>query len=153
MGRICAPQVQNAITDGWCVWVYRKDNKPGDWGYIQISANGSNHFALLQEVVLLADGHSSLERDICLHLCHHSNCANSTNIITEPAVDNECRKHCWVHVPCGHCPKQILICPHSPPCIKFVPGFDNQNVRALLFSVYEATQRGHLTSRSTVPIR
>lgn len=88
--------LENAITDGWCVRVDRKGNKPGDWGYIQVSAHGSNHFALLQEVVLWADGRYCSGGDTCSHLCHHSNCANTNHIITEPAVNNERRKYCRV---------------------------------------------------------
>jgi hypothetical protein len=109
-------------TEGWCELVQLRPTKPG--GYIQLSVAGVNKFALLQSVVLWADGKDLTKKgDQCSHRCHNPPCRVVGHIIPESAVENNARKGCLVWINCHHCSKKIFVCMHEPCCIKFCEGF------------------------------
>jgi hypothetical protein len=96
---------------------------------------GANHFALLQEVALWADGRGkeNSEADRSLehsHLCARSKCCVPSHVVLEHSSMNQRRVGCyvWVHCPHGDCGKKVPVCQHGPEdgsqrCIKFCPGF------------------------------
>jgi len=70
------------------------------------------------------------------HLCGHTVCKVVGHVIWENKTLNQNRKGCLVWVPCPHshqmgvpCDKLIWVCPHTPPCIKAIPGTTEQEVR------------------------
>lgn len=111
----------NVESVGWCELVGLKPTKEG--GYIQVSYDGANKFAVLQEVVLWAQGASKDIGDDCSHLCHQPRCRVLGHIVAEPGLVNQSRKNCLVWLDCHHCSKKLLVCSHDPVCIKFCPGF------------------------------
>lgn len=109
---------------GWCELVQLEPTKAG--GYIQISFAGANKFAMLQLVVLWADGKELTEAgQQCSHRCHNPQCRVVGHVTPESVADNNSRKNCLVWLDCHHCGKKIFICMHEPCCIKFCEGFLN----------------------------
>lgn len=119
---------------GWCTLTGNKPTKAG--GYIQVSAGGANHFMMLQHVVLCAAGQSyAFGQDGTLpvgmhasHLCGNTQCTTVGHVHIESVRANNQRKGCHVWIPCPHvmegCSSPvILVCPHTPVCIKYVEGF------------------------------
>lgn len=107
-----------ARTKGWCAEIDLKPSKEG--GYIQVSAGGANKFAVLQEVVLWADGKFKVNpSDHVSHLCGNPKCKTVGHMVVEEAEKNNARKGCLVHIGCPHCEKRIFVCAHEPPCIKY----------------------------------
>lgn len=116
------------VTDGWCERVNHAGNKQkGKDGYLQVSYWGANHFAVLHRVLLWAEGKDLRAGEEASHLCHHTNCKTVGHVTSEDATANNARKNCvvWMDCPC-EVGKKLLICTHSPPCIKYVPGFTSQ---------------------------
>lgn len=109
--------------DGWCEILELVPSKRH--GYVQISANGFNKFAVLEEVVIWANGQEVKEGCDASHLCHRKLCCNLDHVVSEPKPLNQSRKNCLVWIPCPHCPLKIFTCQHSPSCIKFCTGFNN----------------------------
>ncbi len=108
--------------DGFCKLSTLKPSKEG--GYVQVSWGGANKFCVLQELVLWSKGVTrEVAGDQCSHLCGKPFCLE--HVCLESAVANNSRKGCVVWWPCPHagCAKKILICQHSPLCIKYVPDF------------------------------
>lgn len=119
----------DTVQSGFCSLSTLKPTKAG--GYIQVSAQGANHFAMLQEVCLWARGinvsglddiRSALMRGLdsqISHLCDQPACTLPEHVILESAVENNSRKNCGRVIPCPHegCPKFIQTCVHSPRCI------------------------------------
>lgn len=114
---------QKASTSGWCRIVRLAPTK--EHGYIQVSFEGANKFAVLQEVVVWAPGGFVPPGHDASHLCHEKRCCNVSHIISEEKVANQQRKGCLVWVPCHHCDLKIFVCRHVPSCIKFCEGFDS----------------------------
>lgn len=110
--------------EGWCRLSLRVPNKPG--GYVQISADKVNHFALLQEVTLWAVSAFVGVGEQCSHLCCQPLCCTLGHVIAESELVNQRRKGCLVWVDCPHCNLKILVCPHLPPCVKYAPGWADQ---------------------------
>lgn len=95
-----------------------------DNGYIQLSALGANKFAVLQEVLLWASGVTQVVRDDnlqCSHRCGHPSCLVPGHVCLESAQKNNQRKNCLVYIDCPHCDLKILVCSHSPTCLKEIP--------------------------------
>lgn len=111
---------QKTNREGWCELVKLQPTKVG--GYIQLSHDGVNKFAVLQEVVLWAGGHELAGQQVS-HLCHRPACRVVGHVVPESAAENNRRKNCLVWVDCHHCPKKILVCPHRPRCIRYAEGF------------------------------
>jgi len=110
--------------EGWCELVKLQPTKAG--GYIQVSFGGANKFAMLQLVVLWADGQDLWHPgDQCSHRCHRPQCKFVGHVTAESAMVNNSRKGCLVWIDCHHCAKKIFICMHDPCCIKFAPGFQS----------------------------
>ena len=109
---------------GWCELVQLEPTKAG--GYVQLSYGGANKFAMLQQVVLWADGKELTEAGHqCSHRCHNPKCRVVGHVTPESAADNNSRKNCLVWIDCHHCDKKIFVCMHSPCCIKFCEGPSN----------------------------
>lgn len=107
---------------GFCKLCKMKPTKDG--GYIQLSVRGINKFAMLQEVVLWAQG-VRLDYDAgdqCSHRCGRPRCFVEEHIIMESPKDNNGRKGCRVVWKCHHgdCEKYDLLCDHQPSCIVYV---------------------------------
>jgi hypothetical protein len=115
--------VPGAETKGFCVLSPKQPTKTG--GYVQVSGWGGNKFASLQQVCAWAGGLDlGLDQGSqCSHRCNEPRCLIWEHICVESTEDNNRRKGCLVVVQCKHCDKYYLVCPHSPSCIKFVPGF------------------------------
>lgn len=117
MARIVLDRLPIEKVSGWCKEVSLVPSKEG--GYIQVSWSGVNKFAVLQEVVLWAQGQEKANpNDHVSHLCANPRCKTVGHMVVESAGDNNRRKNCRVHIQCTHCGLRILICPHSPLCIK-----------------------------------
>lgn len=110
-----------AKEDGFCRLSLMKPSKTG--GYIQVSDGGANKFATLQEVLIWAGGRDLTGGAQASHLCRRPNCTVIEHIIPESAEENNARKNCVVFGNCHHCSKKVLVCQHSPTCIRFCPGF------------------------------
>lgn len=117
---------QNSTTAGWCELVQLAPNKAG--GYIQLSFGGANKFALLHHVAVMTDEEMK-ERWLqepgleVSHRCHQPACKRPDHLCLESAADNNRRKGCLVWIPCPHCERKIILCPHTPFCIKADPAF------------------------------
>ena len=68
--------------DGWCEILELVPSKRH--GYVQISANGFNKFAVLEEVVIWANGQEVKEGCDASHLCHRKLCCNLDHVVSEP---------------------------------------------------------------------
>lgn len=118
---ILARYERDATLQGWCRVVGLRESKEN--GYVQVSWAGANKFAVLQEVVIWANGETVRAGEDASHLCHQKKCIHSSHIIPESTVANQARKGCRVWVGCSHCSKKVFVCFHQPPCIKYCPGF------------------------------
>ena len=111
---------------GWCVFTHLRVSRC----YAQISADGANKFAILQEVLLWSRGIIKQPGEDCSHLCHNPLCCIAEHIVAEPAEKNQTRKGCLVWVPCPHpavCgDKKYFLCRHEPYCVKFCEGYRDQ---------------------------
>lgn len=112
---------RQAQGQGWCRVVPLKESKEN--GYVQVSWAGVNKFAVLQEVVVWANGSYVRAGEDASHLCHQKKCLNLQHIIPEEKQRNQARKGCRVWVDCNHCEKKIFVCFHEPPCIKYCAGY------------------------------
>lgn len=113
---------KNAVRSGWCLLSRLKPTKAG--GYIQVSAKGANKFAVLEELVLWAGGVFKEGGEDCSHLCGQPSCTLVGHILAEKSLANQQRKGCivWIYCPHPQCRQGhevILVCPHSPRCIKY----------------------------------
>jgi len=110
------------LQKGFCRLCLLKPNKEG--GYVQLSAEGANKFAMLQEVLVWSRGVTErVLGEQCSHLCGNPLCLVAEHIIMESAKDNNNRKGCLVVGDCAHCPLKYLLCRHQPSCIITVDGF------------------------------
>ena len=122
----CAKEILGRLPtqmSGWCRLCSLKPSK--DSGYIQVSSGGANKFAVLQWVVLWAAGDQLAPGEQCSHLCHQPACSTVGHVCSESGTDNNGRKGCLVWVNCHHCSKKMLVCMHSPMCIKFCEGYSS----------------------------
>jgi len=109
--------------EGWCRATSLKPSKAN--GYVQLSYKGKNKFAVLQDVLLWANGVSKGGGLQASHLCNRPTCTIPEHVCAESARDNNSRKGClgWVRCSpfCRNCDgkKSIGICPHRPRCIVF----------------------------------
>src|SRR5687768_16922928 len=131
---ILARMVRQGEVHGWCTLTRNKPSKSG--GYVQVSADGANHFMMLQHIVLCADGQSGMfDQNGVLpkgmhasHLCGNTRCMTIGHVHVGSVQANNQRKGCPVWIPCPHVDEGckspvILACPHKPVCIKYVGGF------------------------------
>jgi Zinc-binding loop region of homing endonuclease len=104
-----------------CVLAPTKSN-----GYIQLSWNGANKFCTLGEMLGWAAGLRAKPLEQISHLCCNPKCTIPSHVIFESAAANNRRKGCKVWVDCPHkgCSEKIIVCDHSPSCIKYVPGYE-----------------------------
>jgi hypothetical protein len=106
-----------------------KPSKEG--GYIQLSWEGANKFAVLQEVVLWAGGGFLGDGEQCSHLCGNPAYMTPGHVVAESELENQRRKGCPVWVDCPHCALKINCCNHTsglrPKCIKYCAGFADTN--------------------------
>lgn len=120
-------------TEGWCHLLGLAPTKEG--GYVQLSSEGVNKFATLQEVLCWARGiarpvgsDESGQAQVS-HLCDRPKCTVPSHVCVESGVSNNRRKGCLGHVPCVktcsacHGRKSIVICRHDPPCVRYVAGY------------------------------
>jgi hypothetical protein len=113
----------------WCRIVNLQPSKDG--GYIQVSWKGANKFALLQEVAMWSAGRFVRPGLQHSHLCGQPACAVPEHIIEESGPANNARKGCVVWVDCPHCGpggRKLLVCQHTPPCIRSCPGYGDNDV-------------------------
>lgn len=115
----------SGIRKGWCILCTLKSTKVG--GYIQVSTEGTNKVAVLQDVLLWSDGRFSSDTEQCSHLCGQPACLVAAHVVSESPVANNSRKNCLVWHNCGHgeCPKKVLVCQHEPLCVKYCEGFSS----------------------------
>jgi len=114
---------------GWCKLCTLKPSKAG--GYIQVSYEGCNKFAMLQQIVLCASGQDVAEGEDCSHRCGNTACMTVGHIKADSSELNQKRKNCLVWVPCPHDCGVILVCQHgeadgSGCCIKYMADFSSQ---------------------------
>jgi hypothetical protein len=119
--------------EGWCRLSTAKPTS--DKGYSQVSADGVNKFATLQELVLWAGGGSKpahagrTDPNDVSHLCDRPACTVPSHVVVETKDRNNARKGCVMSVKCSRkcreCNglKDLLICPHVPNCVRFRDGF------------------------------
>lgn len=124
---VCAQEFLESlpcVTNGFCVDCLLAPSKVG--GYIQLSWEGANKFCTLGEMLGWAAGkYTTRPTDQISHRCHNPRCSIPAHVVVESAADNNRRKGCLVFVDCPHgCPEKILVCPHKPCCIRFVPGYE-----------------------------
>ena len=119
--RIVSRYRSSARQEGFCWLSPLQPSKEG--GYIQVSESGANKFATLQEVMIWAGGRDLRHGEQASHLCCHPTCTVTSHVVPETAEENNRRKNCAVYGGCTHCSKMVLVCSHSPECIKFCPGF------------------------------
>lgn len=112
---------KDATPQGWCRVIGLRESKEN--GYVQVSWAGANKFAVLQEVVVWANGETVQAGEDASHLCHQKKCVNRSHIVPESSLSNQARKGCRVWVSCSHCSKKVFVCFHQPACIKYCPGF------------------------------
>lgn len=125
----CLDAIKKSVREGWCDLVEMKPSKQG--GYIQVSYDGQNKFASLQEVTLWAGGYELRGSEQASHLCGRPACRVPGHVIPESPQANNARKNCLVWIPCPHCERRILVCQHEPCCVKFAEGFtDMKDLRA-----------------------
>lgn len=110
-----------ATVDGFCRLSSLAPTKVG--GYIQVSHNGANKFATLEEVMIWAGGRDLPGGQQASHRCCRPSCTIVSHVIPESAEVNNRRKNCLVFGDCHHCSLKILVCSHDPCCIKYSPGF------------------------------
>lgn len=109
------------FTELGCVQLPYEPTKSG--GYSQLSFQGANKFAEIQEITCWASGdcksrHMGVKNPQCSHLCPSKNCARIAHIIIESAEDNNDRKGCPGWITCGHADGKIIwVCWHTPCCI------------------------------------
>ena len=118
------------VVNGWCLECTLKPTKEG--GYIQVSSGGVNKFAVLQHLVLWASGSEVNLGEQASHLCHNPRCTRVGHVVAESEIENQRRKGCpvWVncyHLPNGACSIKADACLHTPQCIKYCPGFADEN--------------------------
>jgi hypothetical protein len=113
------------VQDGFCALSTLQPSKEG--GYIQLSYQGANKFAVLQEVLVWANGAQVSYGDHASHLCDKPACVVREHVVVESPAVNNSRKNCGVIVKCPHgdCEKFISTCQHVPRCIFYVPGFES----------------------------
>jgi hypothetical protein len=112
---------QTSVKDGFCLLSVLKPTKEG--GYIQLSSEGANKFATLQEVLLWARGDRLQPGQHASHLCDKPKCLMKEHIVAESPVVNNSRKNCGRVIKCAHCDKYYQACDHSPRCVTFIEGF------------------------------
>jgi homing endonuclease-like protein len=96
-------------------------------GYVQLSWVGANKFCTLGEMLGWAAGKRCMKpEDQISHRCHNPKCAIPSHVVVESATANNNRKGCRVWVDCPHgCEEKILVCEHTPSCIRYVPGYES----------------------------
>lgn len=114
--------------EGWCRLCTLAPTKTN--GYIQLSFEGANKFATLEEVLLWARGLDLGLGEQASHLCGRPACLEKDHIVAESEIKNQNRKGCRVWVECPHrvknnCKKKVGVCLHVPMCIKFAPGWEH----------------------------
>lgn len=109
---------------GWCVPCTLVPSKKD--GYIQVSSDGANHFACLQDVLCWSQGLVPQAGDQASHLCGLPSCLLPEHVVYESELLNQRRKGCVVWVDCPHCSLKIMACQHLPRCVKFCPGYNDQ---------------------------
>lgn len=111
--------------DGFCLLSVLKPTKEN--GYIQLSSEGANKYALLHEILIWAKGEHAPDNQHISHLCDKPRCALKEHVVVESPAMNNSRKNCGKIVNCAHCPKKYIACDHDPKCITYVEGFDSWN--------------------------
>ena len=123
-GKLLAQRILRSLkveTDGWCRLSTLASTKAQ--GYVQLSWASQNKFAVLQDVLLWAQGRTKGPGQQVSHLCHQPKCTIPSHVCVESVEDNNSRKGCVIHMPCldfcGRChgTKSVWYCPHTPPCI------------------------------------
>jgi hypothetical protein len=124
--RLIDKYLASATPKGWCALSVQRPSK----NYVQVSTGGANHFAVLQEVLLWSRGVQKMAGEDCSHLCHNPRCCVAEHVVAESSLNNQRRKGCPVWVDCPHpgvCGgKKFFICQHSPACIKYCEGYQDQ---------------------------
>ena len=107
----------STVTEEWCKVVNLAPSKKD--GYIQLSSNRANKFAMLQHVVLWSDGRDFRSGEDCSHLCGNTRCTLPSHIITESSQYNQSRKGCKGWCKCRGCDSITSTCDHEPKCIVY----------------------------------
>lgn len=109
---------------GFCRVSVLKPSKEG--GYVQLSGDGANKYAVLHEVLLWAKGEEVQHGvDHISHLCDEPRCTIKEHVVVESPQVNNSRKNCGMILDCAHCPKKYQACKHTPRCITYVEGFES----------------------------
>jgi hypothetical protein len=109
--------------NGYCLEVQLVPTKAD--GYVQLSYGGANKFCTLGDMLGWARGIEATGLNQISHRCHNPLCAVPAHIVIETPAENNNRKGCLVWVNCYHCHLRMLVCPHTPTCIKYVPGWES----------------------------
>jgi len=135
-GQALAKKILSKITtvpDGWCKLSTAAPTSGK--GYSQVSGEGVNKFATLQELVLWAGGgakpaHSDkTDPNDVSHLCDQPACTVPSHVVVEAKDANNRRKGCVMAVRCSRkcreCngSKDLFICMHKPSCVRFRDGY------------------------------
>lgn len=107
--------------DGFCRLSTLRPTKEN--GYVQLSHDGANKFALLHEVLLWSTGTLCPEGQHISHLCDKPRCVVAHHVAVESPAMNNSRKNCGQLVQCAHCEKKYSCCRHEPRCIVFTEGY------------------------------
>lgn len=133
------------LWNDWCWLSTRATNQQGEGdpqmhpvdkiGYVQykqtlpdparLGRNRQFTLGLIHRVTaLMTSGGLGAKGFDASHLCGHSTCFRLGHVVWESKTDNNNRKTCqvWVHDPYRAGEKYIHCCPHSPSCIKPIPG-------------------------------
>ena len=116
--------LKSVRTAGFCLEAELAPSKSN--GYIQLSYNGANKFCVLGDMLGWARGVQAGDGEQISHLCGNPKCIIPAHVVVETVVENNRRKNCIVWVDCLHkdCSERLLVCPHNPLCIKYVPGWE-----------------------------
>lgn len=135
-GKALAQQILSRVStkvEGWCKLSLAAPTSSK--GYSQVSGEGVNKFATLQELVLWAGGGSKpafsgkTDPNDVSHLCDRPACTIPQHVVVESKDANNRRKGCVMAVRCSakcrdcNGTKELFICPHEPSCIRFREGY------------------------------
>ena len=135
-GKVLALKILSKIStrpDGWCKLSTAAPTSSK--GYSQVSGEGVNKFATLQELVLWAGGGAKpafsdkTDPNDVSHLCDRPACTVPSHVVVEAKDANNRRKGCVMAVRCSakcrdcNGSKDLFICPHTPSCVRFRDGY------------------------------
>lgn len=88
----------------------------GEWDNKEIS---QYQFFVPSQIMLACNGFAAkLPSDEASHLCDNPACVRVEHLVWENHAQNDARKNCKGSIRCLECTSLVLVCDHSPRCIK-----------------------------------